>query len=525
MTTASSLDTPATLRLPLSAWYVLLAGFSVRMYLYYQIPLINPDGFLYIQQAKALYFGLSDQLMSCYSYLSPYPMVVCMAYGLFGDWVTAAQSVNIFFGTLALIPFYWLLRRFFENGTAILTTLAFALLPAYALVSTDALRDPMFWFFGITGLYLFILHIEKRHPLLLLCCSLCLSVAAWARIEGILYILVSAAYLPFLKNRHKWTDLLIFLSPSLFSLAVILVIASVSGLNGFDMLNPKRILDLPLGVISQYESIRDELKTLYQPDMFSVSKYFFDRIRSLVWIIAFIALIVLIVETLLYVFFLFLVAGVVSRAHRIWTDTGLCYVAIICISAMVLLYFHTFCLWHAAARQLAVFLLPAFVFIGAGMEICQTYLTNRFRCKPATAVAILITVIMLTFVPKILRANYDRDKLIFTEIGRFIAHREAGERAVSVCGAFERVIDVHFYANVNTRWAPCFDDGALFHRTSTELLQLIRSQKYDYFIWDEKGWQNGGLDPAAVNSAFGFIKIREWQSRKIGKLILYEVTK
>lgn len=525
MTTASSLDTPITLRLPLSAWCVLLAGFSVRMYLYYQIPLINSDGFLYIQQAKALYFGLSEQLMSCYSYLSPYPMVVCMAYGLFGDWVTAAQSVNIFFSTLALIPFYWLLRRFFENSTAILTTLTFALLPAYALVSTDALRDPMFWFFGITGLYLFILHIEKRRPLLLLCCSLCLSVATWARIEGILYILVTAAYLPFLKNRNKWVDLLIFLAPSLFSLAVILVIASVSGLNGFDMLNPKRILELPLGVLSQYESIRDELKTLYHPDMFTVSKYFFDRIRSLVWIIALVALVVLIVETLLYVFFLFLIAGVVSRARRIWMDTRLCYVAVICISAMVLLYFHTFCLWHAAARQLAVFLLPAFVFIGAGIATCHVHVTNRFRCKSATTVAILITVILLTFVPKILRANYDRDKLIFTEIGRFIAHREEGKRAVSICGAFERVKDVHFYANVNTRWAPCFDDGALFHRPNAERLHLIRSQKYDYFIWDEKGWQNERLDPAAVTSEFGFTRIREWQSQKLGKLILYEGTK
>ncbi|MDX9786797.1 MAG: glycosyltransferase family 39 protein [Desulfobacterales bacterium] len=516
-------NSPVQLNLSRAAACVLALGFSARIYLFYQIPIISPDSHLYIQQAKALYFGLFDQILSCYSYLSPYPVAVCAAYRIFGDWVIAAQSVNIFFSTLTIIPFYWLLRRFFDDTVASLTALVFALLPAYTFVSTDALRDPLFWFFSVSGLYLFILHIEKRRPGVLLCCSFCLAFATWARIEGSLYILVTACYLPFIKNRNRWTDLLIFLTPYIILLFMLIGLASGLGLNWVEILNPKRILNLPLGVISQYEGLRNELKTLYQPDLFTVSKYFFDRIRSLVWIIALVALIVLIVETLLYIFFGFLLAGAVSLGHSAWTDKRIRYIAFICISALGLLYFQTFCAWHAAERHLAVFLLPAFIFIGAGIKRFHLFLSNRFRCRPATGYAVVCALVLLTVAPKIIRANYDADKLIFREIGLFISQRETGQRAVSVCGAFKRVTDVHFYANVNTPWAPCFDTGALFYRTKAELLQFIQNQKYDYFIWDQAGWQHEGITPSSVNSANGFHNIREWHSKKLGRLILYEV--
>ena len=49
---------------------VLLLGFLARVYLFAANPIINPDGFLYIQQAKAFYFGLFDQVLACYKYLS-----------------------------------------------------------------------------------------------------------------------------------------------------------------------------------------------------------------------------------------------------------------------------------------------------------------------------------------------------------------------------------------------------------------------------------------------------------------------
>jgi hypothetical protein len=198
---------------------------------------------------------------------------------------------------------------------------------------------------------------------------------------------------------------------------------------------------------------------------------------------------------------------------------------VISLSAIILLYFHTLFLWHSAGRHLAVFMLPAFVFMGAGIERCHSILFNRFGFKPATAYAILCGIILITFAPKILRANFNADKLIFTEIGHYIAKREAGQRTISVCGAFKQVRDVHFYANVDTPWAPCFDHRGIFHRTNPELIAYICKRKFDYFVWDQAGWQNEEIDSFPGDSACAFNKITEWHSQDLGKLILYEIVK
>ncbi len=44
--------------LPGTAGLVILLGFVIRLYSFVFIPLINPDGTFYIQQARALHYGL-----------------------------------------------------------------------------------------------------------------------------------------------------------------------------------------------------------------------------------------------------------------------------------------------------------------------------------------------------------------------------------------------------------------------------------------------------------------------------------
>lgn len=520
-----STDSPVNLNISKAALCVIAAGLAARIYLFYQIPGINPDSYLYIQQAKALYFGIMDQILSCYVYLSPYPMAVTAVYPIFGDWVAAARIVNILFSTLAIVVFYWLFHRFFEDPVASLTALIFALLPPLIWVSVDGLRDPMFWFFSVTGLYLFILHIEKSRPWVLLCCSICLGLAAWARIEGALYILIAALYLPFLKTKNNWTESIIFFIPYLFLLLLVVVIGFTFKVDWVELFDPERILNLPRAVISQYGTIRHELHTLYRPEVHAISPYFFDRIRNLVWIIALVALIVLIVEALFYVFSIVLVVGAISLKKNIWQDRRIRYLSLVCVSSMVLLYFHTLSLWHSAPRHLAVFLLPAFIFIAAGIGRCHSLLLNRFSCKPATSYFVLLAVVILAFVPKILRANFDKDNLTYQEIGHYISQREGGLRAVSVCGALKQLRDIHFYANLDTRFAPCLDDGAHFYETNLDVLDLICDQHYDYLVWDQKGWKNQRVDSLPSNLPCGFNKIREWRSEKLGQIILYEVVK
>jgi len=512
--------------LSLAAWCVLLAGFAVRVYLAYRLPTLSLDSHLYFQQAKALHFGLFDQLIAYYIYVSPYPIAVSLVYSVCGDWIVAAQGVNILFGTLTIAVLYGLLRRFFTDGVAALGALVFAFLPTFAEVSRDALRDPMFWFFSVLGLYLFILHIEKRRSLLLVGCSLCLVLAAWARFEAGLYIAATAGWILFLNRQGRWRDLLVFGLPYALLAPLVLALSLYLDLSVIEILNPKRILGLPAQFVAQYDTLRDELRILSRSAAFiGPIGYFFDRIRSLMWIIALVALVVLIVECLVYVFFVVLIGGAVSSLRRRWADGRIRYLAAMSVLALVLLFFKTLYIWHGAERHLAVFILPSFVFIGAGIEAGHALLVRRFRYRPAAAYALLGAVVLLTLLPPVLRANFDRDKLVYREIGRYIAKREANARPVTVCGAFKRVVDVQFYANLNTPSATFFDYRALIHDTNALNADSICRTPCDYLVRDERGWRESKVDLSHASAPCTFRELERWPSRKHGALILYEVSR
>ena len=95
---------------------IILLGFAIRLFSFHYTYIINPDGVLYIHQARAIYYGLKDSILTCsMGYLSNYSILIVLAYKIFGDWVVAAKSVSLFFGTITLVPVYFLLNRFFKK--------------------------------------------------------------------------------------------------------------------------------------------------------------------------------------------------------------------------------------------------------------------------------------------------------------------------------------------------------------------------------------------------------------------------
>jgi len=66
---------------------------------------MNNDGPVYIHQARALYYGLWQSINTCsVDWLTPYSILIALAYPITGDWVNAAMAVNLIFGTLMIIP-------------------------------------------------------------------------------------------------------------------------------------------------------------------------------------------------------------------------------------------------------------------------------------------------------------------------------------------------------------------------------------------------------------------------------------
>jgi len=516
-------DDPSPWKISRVAVLVIVLGFIIRLYSLSSIPIFNPDGFLYIQQAKALYYKLFGSVLSCYEYLSNYPIFIAVSYKIFGDWVTAAQCVSLFFGTMTLIPSYWLVRRFFSETTSSIALLCLALIPPFILVSRDVLRGPVYWFFSMMGLYLFILTIEKRNRLYPLLSSICFIMGAWARIEGGLFIFVSLIFLLLNKHERRWQSLLYFTIPFILLCTIFGIFLYFADLDILPMLKLERIMTRPTNFFLKYGELRQNLKDLAETIPFDSSDYFLPKVRNLIWLIALGTLSVQIVETLFYIFFFILVVGIAASIRQIPKDSRLIYLSILSVSALIVLYSQIIFNWAMASRFTILFVFPAFVFMGAGIEKIAAFLSKRFNFKNAVSYAVICLIILIVALPKTLRANYAKDKLIYKEIGQFISKREKSRRVVSVACAFKRVRSVHFYANLHYRGAPCFDDKAILRQSDSSTLLFIRKRSYDYFIWDEKGWNQRGLNEFMKDPDQAFSKIRAWQSSKRGRLVLYEV--
>ncbi len=506
-----------------TATLAIILGLVIRLYSFTYVPLVNPDGFIYIQQAKALYYGLFDSILSCYQYLSPYPIFISLNYRVFGDWVIAAKIVSLFFGTITLIPVYWLLRRFYNETTSALALLCFALIPPLIVVSRQVLRGPVYWFFAMMGLYLFVLHIEKRRSLLALLSSICFIMGAWARIEGTVFILISIIYLLLTKHDHKWKHLLFFLLPFVILSLLAVVYQAFFAVNIMALLNPGRLIERVQGVFVNYKELRQSLEDLAAQRPKGFSPEFFPTIRNLLWLIPLGTLAVQIVETLFYIFFVILVLGMVKSVHRISKDSRLIYLVTLSVVALIALYAQMMFFWWMSSRFAVLFLFPAFVFMGAGIEAIVAFISKRFNLKQSVSYVLICLIVLLVALPKTLRASYIRDKLVFREIGTLISIREKNKRAVSVAGAFKRVRAVHFYANLNYHGAPCFDGRAILWHPDAAAVKLVQEEGYHYFIWDERGWNKKGLNEFMEDPDSTFVKIKEWQSSRRGRLILYEV--
>ncbi len=503
---------------------VVLLGLFLRLYNYFAVPLINPDGTLYIQQAKALYFGLHDHLLSCLPYLSSYPFFIVVGYKLFGDWLLAAQLVSLFFGTLTFFPLFGLLRRFFDETVSLLGLLIFSITPAFISLSQDAIRGPVYWFFSMMGLFLFTCFIEKPKTILPFFSALCFIVCAWTRIEGILFFFTAGFYILIAKDKRRWSHLFSYLLPLLFLSVTLLSILVTANENYFTFLQIER-LTRPLEVYERYKELRHNLKILSEQFLPGFSPYFFDKVRNLVWLIALGTLTVQIIETLYHIFFIVLAMGVVEYRHQIFKDSRITFFSVTAGLALIVLYMQILYNWAMTSRFVPLVLFPAFIFIGAGLKMILRILKNRFSLKSISA-CVLITALFLTLtVPKILRANYIEDKTVFRKVGQFIAQRENGQTPISVAGALEQLRMIHFYSNLDYPGAPCFSTGCFFPKVDQNVFQNIKNAGCDYLVWDEKNWkiqESGNILPS---SAIGFIKLNTWKTERFGRIILYKVNK
>ncbi|MFA4915172.1 MAG: glycosyltransferase family 39 protein [Syntrophales bacterium] len=509
---------------------IIIFGFALRLFVCQYTYIINSDGTIYIHQARAIYYGLWPAVNSCSSvnYLSIYPILIAAIYPVLGNWVASAETVSIFFGTIVLIPLYLLAKRFFEAKISILITLIFALTPIFVTVSVYVARDPVYWFFLVLGLYLFTGQTGQKNFRGLFLSSICFILATWARIEGILYIVVSCLYLLLIKEEKKFKRLAIFLLPPAFLLFFFIVGQMI--FNPCDI-NLYRLEDIPSRLhtlTSQYQGVRVHLQELISHPPEGIPSGFFDNTYTLFWFVALGTIMQNAIEAFFYPFFLIFIIGLMGRDTwvKIREEKNVRYFAIIAASAVVLLYLYVFAYWEMQNRWFALLIFPSFIFTGFGLEKIIPFLKSKFRLKEHLVLSLVVLAIMVSALPKNLSPK-EVDKLIFKEIGESMARIEGNSQEIKVLTLGNSARWIAFYANLHFKGAPCPDKynnyGEIVGKSYEQFVRNLRTRGIQYVVLEETKWPPCSFDFVDLLNGKDFIILGEWSHPDTGRVILLKL--
>jgi hypothetical protein len=522
---ASPSSSRITLARSFPAISVILLGFSLRLFACLYTSIVNPDGTLYIHQARAIYYGAWDQLTSCsIGYVSPYPLLIAGAYTLFHDWITAARSISLIFGTVTIGPAYLLLRRFFRLPAAIGGTLIFAVMPLFVGESADVIKEPFAWFFALLGLFLFVRHLETGKGVHGMLSSFSYLVAAWARPEIFLFFCVSGLYLFFVERGKKGRRLFCYFSPLV---AVIFAGAIGAKLLGISFTHLYRIQEMvgrisdPFGI---YRSLSTNLQSLISQTQADYLRLFLEQARHLIWAVALATVVSYIVEAFFYPFFMFFLIGLKGLGARLRNDKRSLYLALVAFSAIVLLYLHTLQSWFGTNRFMYLVILPSLVFISAGVEKTIRFIKERFKLNETLSVFMVFCFILLFGLPNDLKPR-EADKLVFKEMGEFIAKRENSGKPIGIAAPPHTLRWVSFYANLHLHGAPCpepyTDFTGLIGKDYDEFVRNLKAKGMTYFVWEEKPWPANTFDFIKKMNPEQFQLLATKYHRDTGKILLF----
>jgi hypothetical protein len=509
------------------AIFVICLAFALRLFSFLFTAVINQDGVLYIHQARAIYYGLWDSIIGCgIGYLSNYSIFIVGAYAVVRDWVIAAKSVSILFGTLTLVPLYLLLREFFRKQIVFSACFAFALIPVFVDKSVDVVRDPVYWFFLVFGLYFFVAQIGKRNRLYLILSSILLLMAAWARVEAVLFITVTFIYLVFSREERKAERLSLFAIP--ITAAILLCIAGsiIFNTDVDDLLHINEITDRISSPLFQYSNLRAELSELMNQPPGSTVPGFLHKARNLAWLIALGTIVKYTITAYFYPFFLLVMIGLAGIWAKVKQDQRVLYLLVLSSSALILLYIQVLQTWMIFNRFFALFILPSFILIGFGLERTIDFLQSKFKLREYIAITIVCLLMLACALPKSLNPR-ETDKLVFKEIGEIIAKREGNMQEIKVSTSLPIIRWISFYTNLGYEGAPCpernYDLVDSSHWGYDTFVGKLKGRGIQYVLWDERHWPKRSLEFMSTQGSKDFIRVGTWSHPDTGKLILFKV--
>jgi 4-amino-4-deoxy-L-arabinose transferase-like glycosyltransferase len=503
-------------------------GFLMRLIAWVNTSVINPDGALFIHQARAIYHGQTDTLFCVLNYFSNLPLMILAGFWLFHDWVFAARFVSFIFGFATLIPLYFLLRRSFDERTSVLGTLIFAVMPVFVGSSVDIIRDPIAWFFAALGLYCFVLGLEGKASAVMVLSCLSFMMAVWARLECLVFIIFSIGYLVVAKQEQKARKILYFLIPLLgLSAAVFAFGLFAKGRFSADSGIQTALLAKLASPLGQYRTIQAQLSEAALHSRHENFGFLLGEVKKNLWLIAFGSLLNRCLEAFFYPFFFVCLVGVGVMLKAPKADQGFRYLTYISIGLLIAFYLHIFKTWYIEYRHLCLLIISCSFFIAMGLERIKDFMLKVLDLRERLAWLIIAMLILIIPLYKNILPR-DKDKLVFKQIGMFLQSREQPNSFIPLSTSCSTFRIISFYANLDFRGAPCPEGSPqncweFFTGSDDEFIGHLKKENIKYFLWTEKLWPNERIDLFHAAHSSHLRELGRWSHPDTGAMILFEV--
>lgn len=502
---------------------IFILSFFLRVYSVINTFIINPDGTIYIHQARAIFFNNWEDLFHCgISFLSVFPLLIALVFPIFEDWVFSALVISVAFSTATLLPVYKLLRLFFRSHVCLLGVLVLALNPVLISRTADVLRGPIFWFFLSLSLYYFSLISLKFSCLNSFLCGLFFVLSAWARIEGLFFGLLSFCFLLLYPLENRMKKAFFFIAPVL-----LIFVGGLLSVEGFAV-RFYRFDDIFGKIYASFESydkIISMMDFLENNQAGEMEQNFLGYAGNFIWLLAFGVLLNKSLTAFFYLPFVLFVLGFFCFEERNRDFRQLYrYFLFLFFGCFVLLYFHILETWLVDDRFLMILLFSAMPFIGAGIKISLGFFQFKWGMKENLAFIFAFLVLMAFMLPKSLKER-ERDKFVYREIAEFASSRAESLDVVKVGTSPLSQRWISFYANLHVEGSPCpQDSNNILHEMPKDYPLFVRHLEdtgIGFVLFEKKRW------PFHFHllKSRDFQAIGEWYHKDTGKMILFQVKK
>ncbi len=425
----------------------LIPAFFIR-YFIANAQIITNDGLLYIKIAKSISSG-NLQCVADYGFFNLYSFLIALFQIALHDWEFSGKMVSVVFGALTIIPLFSLTKRLFNQNVAIVSALLYCIHPRFVEYSSDVLREPVFWFFSVTALWLTWEGISRKKYFPFVLSSLATGFAIFTRLEGALVFFVVILWILWFffsdnKNRKKYFLYALIFIISLPILASPGLVILKNKLNRWEAgLSIDKIPQLIYGNNQQLE-----LEKEFYRDVSGKSQAFYNLSSRHRYTTFLAEVLYKFFKSSNIVLFLLFIGGIYKRRFIPYSQKDI--IVLIWFSLAFLgSYLYAAKTYYLGTRHGLLMVLPAIVWAGVGFYEIRERLRKRlgdmklFQRYARFDTTILIVLILVTLVPQTV-FSYRYDKIELKKAG--IELKEMGFSNTTII-VQPTLIRVAFYAD------------------------------------------------------------------------------